>query len=361
MLAVVVVAYVRAPDPTRRDAALIFTAMAVLFIRDMTRELVGPLPIPLNTTASALQYLMPYLTLRLTAQLRPVPTWLLRGTLAVYVGQVVVLILRGTPPSRVSVAVVTGAFVVTGSLAAATLTTGARPRAGSPRVRMLLAAGATALFVIAVAVSVAGVIGPDVRAWTRTLARGIGLLAAFGYAVAFLPPAWLRRMWSANSAYDASLDLLQIAPDASAQAVWRGWPTLPVSSPGPRAGCCAHPGRDVVEVADRPRRSGRNARTGLVEALLAAKRPLALDDAGPHCSARVERCVVDLASTLVGGSPPVVTSIPLDLPGGDGGASNAVPTERSAQHDDAVLLGDFARQAAPPCGARECWQSRAAG
>jgi signal transduction histidine kinase/CheY-like chemotaxis protein len=352
---VVVVAYVRAPDPTRRDVALIFTAMGVLFIRDMARELFGPLPTPLNTTASALQYLMPYLTLRLTAQLRPVPTWLLRGTLAVYVGQVVVLVLRGTPPSRASVAVVTGAFVVTGSLAAAALATGARPRAGSPRVRMLLAAVATALFVIAVAVAATGVIGPDVRTWTRTLARGIGLLAAFGYAIAFVPPAWLRRMWSATSAYHASLDLLQIPPDASAQAVWQRMADLSRQLTGTDGAVVLlrTQGGTVMEVAGSglPVRPERTYPAAWLEALLAANRPLALDGAGggrTRRAARAPRGAVDLASTLVGRLPArYVTSIPLDLPDGDGGALVLLSGHRTLfTDDDALLLGGLARQAA---------------
>ncbi len=354
LLAAVVVAYVRAPDPTRRDVALIFTAMAVLFIRDMARELFGPLPILLNTTASALQYLMPYLTLRLTAQLRPVPTWLLRGTLAVYVGQVIVLVLRGTPPSPMSVAVVTGAFVVTGSLAATTLATGARPRAGSPRVRMLLAAGATALFVIAVAVSATGVIGPDVRAWTRTLARGIGLLAAFGYAVAFFPPAWLRRMWSATSAYHASLDLLQIPPDASAQQVWQRMADLSRQLTGTDGAVVLlrTQGGTVMEVAGSglPVRPERTYPVAWLEALLSANRPLALDGVGARTrrTARIPSGAVDLASTLVGRLPArYVTSIPLDLPDGDGGALVLLSGHRTLfTDDDAVLLGGLGRQAA---------------
>ncbi len=52
------------------------------------------------------------------------------------------------------------------------------------------------------------------------LSRGVALAAAVGYVLAFLPPAWLRRMWSGYAAYAASRELLYNTGVQAPQAVW---------------------------------------------------------------------------------------------------------------------------------------------
>ena len=64
-------------DPMQRDITLIFLPSVAVCVNALVREVNGgPLPLAVNATATALLMLQPYLTLRLTARLRHVPTWL---------------------------------------------------------------------------------------------------------------------------------------------------------------------------------------------------------------------------------------------------------------------------------------------
>ncbi|TML32589.1 MAG: hybrid sensor histidine kinase/response regulator, partial [Actinobacteria bacterium] len=69
--------YVARRDPLQRDVTLVFSAMAVLTVLEVVRRFVPTPPPALSIGASVLLLAQPYLTLRLVAQLRRVPPWLL--------------------------------------------------------------------------------------------------------------------------------------------------------------------------------------------------------------------------------------------------------------------------------------------
>src|SRR2546421_7439283 len=82
-------------DALQRDVTLVFTAMAVLFLTAVLRAFIGTIPALVNTMASAVLLAQPYLTLRLAAQLRRVPRWLLALALVGWVASVAVLVPYG--------------------------------------------------------------------------------------------------------------------------------------------------------------------------------------------------------------------------------------------------------------------------
>src|SRR5439155_9357552 len=98
-------------------------------------------------------------------------------------------------PTWVAVGLVV-VFIGLEALAAAYLAVEARRRKGASRVRMVLAALATGAFAVAFVTS--GNNSPVNS--IIPVGQLLSLFAAAGYVVAFLPPAWLRRLWQANSA-----------------------------------------------------------------------------------------------------------------------------------------------------------------
>ena len=80
------------------------------------------------------------------------------------------------------------AFLVLETIAAAYLLIEARRRSGAARVRLVIAGLSTALLAVAILVVLLGAASEEARAITNVAARAIALVAAIGYAVAFLPP-----------------------------------------------------------------------------------------------------------------------------------------------------------------------------
>src|SRR5687768_1543527 len=77
-------------DPVQWHITLIFLPPVAVCVNAVIRQVIGhPLPLAVNATATALLMLQPYLTLRLTAQLRHVPTWLDRTLLVSLVVSIV--------------------------------------------------------------------------------------------------------------------------------------------------------------------------------------------------------------------------------------------------------------------------------
>jgi signal transduction histidine kinase/CheY-like chemotaxis protein len=215
------VEYVRRRDSLSRDVTLVFTPLALLFVLDVVRRAIGPAPPAVSILATLLILAQPYLTLRLVAQIRLVPIAVLVGALAIYVLSAVPLVVwpRPVPPPVTLFAI--AVFVVTEAVAAAYLAVEARRRTGSARARLATAAVATALFAIAVlAAGAAAAASTEAAAAANLMARITALLAGLGYLIAFVPPAWLRRMWEATAAYQYSQRLLQTPPTEEIRSIW---------------------------------------------------------------------------------------------------------------------------------------------
>ncbi len=242
----VLVGYLRRRDALQRDVVLMFSALAVLFILAVLRQVVGEPPRLVTVAASVLLLGQPFLTLRVARRVARVPGAVYWPALAGWAASAVVLAVGGAVLGRVAVLVVVAVFVATEIAAAVFLVRLALARAGAARTRLWLAAAATALFAVAILLAGAGAGDPE----TAQGARVIALVSAVGYLLAFAPPAWARRAWSTRAAYDVVRQLLQAPPDATAPEIWHRYATAvcrATSSGGAVVLTCA--GDTVTEIA----------------------------------------------------------------------------------------------------------------
>ena len=194
--------YVRRRDPLSRDLVLVFGAVGSLFVVQLIGFALGSTPTWLSAASILLLLAQPFFTLRLAARLRPIPHALVLGALIAYLATAIPLVLGPRPvPPGITLAAV-AVFGITDFIAAAYLALEARRRTGAARFRLGLAAAATALFAAALLAAGAGA-GTTGAAVGRTVA----LMAAIGYALAFLPPGPLRRVWQGMAAYRHGLAL----------------------------------------------------------------------------------------------------------------------------------------------------------
>ncbi|MET8149146.1 PAS domain S-box protein [Actinoplanes sp. NPDC049668] len=203
-------AYLRRRDPLLRDLALVFASMSMTFVLRVARMLMGTPPVALVVVLVILVAAQPFLTLRLVSRLRRVPDGILWAAVAVWiVGGAQVIFLPSAEPSRAAWQTTLLVFVM--DLVAAALLAGeARRRGGAARIRLSWAAVGTALLGASL------LLVPATIVWTWTLM----LVSAVAYLLAFLPPRWLRRVWSRGAAYSVMRQLLDLPADAPARQVW---------------------------------------------------------------------------------------------------------------------------------------------
>jgi signal transduction histidine kinase/DNA-binding response OmpR family regulator len=215
--------YMRRRDPLSRDLVFVFGSVAALFVVQFIGLVFGTTPAWLSAASGLLILAQPLFTLRLTARLRPIPSYVLATALIGYVATAVPLFLLPRPlPVALTLGAV-GIFAITEFLAAGYLATEARRRTGAARFRLVLAASATALFAVALLTAGAGSVGAG--ATGAAVARIVAFLAALGYAIAFLPSGPLARVWQGMAAYRYVLAMLEIeneaATDDKSGAIWR--------------------------------------------------------------------------------------------------------------------------------------------
>jgi signal transduction histidine kinase len=215
--------YVRGRDPVSRDLVLVFGAVAALFAVQFVRVVFGSVAPPLAAASAVLIFAQPLFTLRLAARLQRIP---MPVTAAVVIGYLVTAIPLAIVPRPVPVPLTLAAvtiFAVTEVVAAAFIAKEARRRTGATRFRLGVASAATALFSVALLVVGAGAAGTVPGG--SDIARVVAFFAAVGYAIAFLPPAPLRRVWQGMAAYRYGLLLLETSPGEAdserADGVWR--------------------------------------------------------------------------------------------------------------------------------------------
>jgi signal transduction histidine kinase/CheY-like chemotaxis protein len=222
LLAASLLDFVRRRDPLSLDLVLVFGSVAAIFVVQFL-GLVFQFRAPWLTAAATLLLLaQPLFTLRLAARLRTIPRVVgLAATIGYLVTAVPLILLPQPLPIALTLAAV-GVFTVTELLAAAFLAGEARRRSGAARFRLGLAAFATALFGAALFSAGAGSAGAGAAG--ASVALFAALLAAIGFAIAFLPPGPLRRVWQGMAAYRYGLALLgadrdRARPEGSA-AIW---------------------------------------------------------------------------------------------------------------------------------------------
>jgi signal transduction histidine kinase/CheY-like chemotaxis protein len=215
------VAYLRTRDPLDRDVTVMFSAMAMLFVIQLLRLVFGRPPELVNLIVVGLLMAQPFLTLRLVNRLSPVPSWLFRGALVGYLCTTWPMMLWPGEPPRVTLLAAVLVFFTTELLAGLYLAREGRNRSGSSRIRLHAAAAATALFAVALLVVSIPAFLPTARSWGGPVGRMIALVSVFGYLLAFLPPRWLRRVWSAGALYTVGQRLLRATATESPQQIWQ--------------------------------------------------------------------------------------------------------------------------------------------
>ncbi|WP_306205581.1 response regulator [Actinoplanes sp. RD1] len=210
--------YLRRRDPLQRDVTLVFLPSTVWFSLVLLSRVVE-LPYRVILVAIVLLFAQPYLTLRLASRLRAVPAWQEWGALSVSVFTAGPLILAPQPiPGRQWVVAVAG-YVLVEIAAGYLLLSKARRRTGANRVRLTVAA-ATALTSVAMVVVLVLAVTHPLDERFVTAYRVIALVCAAGYLVAFAPPKWLRRAFSALAAQSVTERLLR-AEVESPEEVWQ--------------------------------------------------------------------------------------------------------------------------------------------
>jgi len=332
------VSYVRGSDPLARDVTLVFSAMAGLFMVELAERFVGEPPALVGGLAALLLLAQPYLTLRLVARLRRVRRWVLVAALLAYALTALPVLLVGSQTPVVVLAAV-AAFAAVETLAATYLAREARRRAGAPRVRLVAAAVATVLFALAIVAAGAGAADQATARMAGDVALAVALLSAVGYLVAFVPPAWLRRVWGAGAAYAHSQLLLRVPAEESVEALWRRFCEAACEITGSDAaavlGAAADGSVRVVARVRVPDAAVTGYPVALLQQLLAA-RPV-----------RVRRNVAgplgDALAAATGSR--FVTAVPLD--GGRGGGAALVLLSRYRSlfsEDDLPVLSDLGNQ-----------------
>jgi len=269
-------AYLRRRDPLQRDVMLVFTPCMLLFCVDVARRAAGgKLPPWVGVVTLTVLLVQPYLTVRLAARLRSVPHWMSWLVLAVYAATAGPLIFADRPLHAIQWALAMSGFVFGELVGAGLLFAKARTRTGTNRARLTIAAGSSLAFGAMIVVLGIGSLrggSPEFATANRLLA----LISGLGYLIAFLPPRWLSRLFSAAIAQSVTERLLR-SPAESPEQVWQVYADI----------MRVQTGADAVSVL-MPRRDG----------LLA---PLAF--AGPSLSAPDELSPADLTALIRAGQP----------------------------------------------------------
>jgi PAS domain S-box-containing protein len=203
------VRFLRRRTALERDVLAAFSAYAVVFTIS-TLVAISPALRPISLVAAIALLAQPYATLRLLSHFAPVSRGLGRLAVAAFVTSAAAEILSVARSPLVLVYVV-ACFVAVEAVAARRFWVAGQGRIGVPRLRLGLAAGATALFAVAVVVAYTGTLaahgGPLAAEIVVTARLGV-LGAGLGYLAAFAPPVWLRSLLYRASAFDLVHELV---------------------------------------------------------------------------------------------------------------------------------------------------------
>jgi signal transduction histidine kinase/DNA-binding response OmpR family regulator len=207
-------------DPLQRDVVLVFTPAMLLFCVEVASEVNGgPLPKWIRLATMTVLLAQPYLTVRLAGRLRGVSGWLDKLVLLTFVGSAGPLLFATWPLEPARWAIAAAGFLAGDLIGAALLFGKARTRTGANRARLMTAAGSTIAFGAMIVLLGVGSL-PHPNPGYDTASCALALISSVGYLVAFLPPRWLRRAFSASAAQSVTERLLR-APVESPEQVWQ--------------------------------------------------------------------------------------------------------------------------------------------
>ncbi|MFI5934384.1 ATP-binding protein [Actinoplanes sp. NPDC051494] len=205
--------YLRSRDPLLRDVMWVFASVALVFVQAVTVLLGSALPRVVLGVLTALLLAQPVWTWRLVSRLRQVPAWALWAATAGWLCGAVPVVLMDPFPAWLVAPAITE-YVVVEVTAAWLLAREARRRGGAARTRLWCAAVGTALFGIAILLTLGG---EPVTA----LSQGLLVVSAVCYVLAFAPPRRLRLLWSRSAAYTLTRRLLEAPVHEPPQRTWQ--------------------------------------------------------------------------------------------------------------------------------------------
>ena len=209
---------VRHRDALALDVALVFAPIAVLLGTTVLRQAVGGLPSWFGIATTGFLLTQPVFSLKLVSDIRGLPSRVLPAAIAATTIATAAIVLSGGAPIITLAAI--GVFVVNELTAAGYLALEARRRSGAARVRLGVAAIATAAVAGSLLTVVAAAAGPAAADAAGIAIRVVTLLAAVGYWIAFLPPRSLRQFWQGTAAFGHSERLLAASPSTGSAELW---------------------------------------------------------------------------------------------------------------------------------------------
>jgi PAS domain S-box-containing protein len=215
--------FLRRPGWLELAVVAVFATTALTFGIAFLEPFAPTLPETLRPVSTTALLAQPFLVVLLASIVSPVPRWAPMVAFVGFVASSLLMLLTPDRPVPVLLFAV-GYFVVVESAAAVGLAMESQRRYGLPRVRIALAAAATALFGIAIligGVALAAAGGTEAPESAQILSRLAALAAALGYLAAFLPPLWLRRLAQRAVAFDVTHALVAAPTGTQAGVLWR--------------------------------------------------------------------------------------------------------------------------------------------
>ena len=249
VLVIAVNEYRRRREPVSLAVVTVFFAVFVLFAVTGLGRLLPGLRMITAASAYAAFLALPVLTLNLVRHFEAIPDWLIRAStaFAVLLGLgAIVVAWRGAAEAGTGaiLAVLLASlsfFVVLELVAAAGFFHESFRRAGASRTRLMIAGASTALLGIAALTIIVGGLGAGTEGTnsTGTLVSVLALTAAFGYLIAFQPPAFLYRLGQQSTAYEFVRRLNALPTSGAADDIWRLLAQISADSIGARAAAVA--------------------------------------------------------------------------------------------------------------------------
>jgi signal transduction histidine kinase/DNA-binding response OmpR family regulator len=249
VLVIAVNEYRRRREPVSLAVVTVFFAVFVLFAVTGLGRLLPGLRMITAASAFAAFLALPVLTLNLVRHFEAIPDWLIRAStaFAVLLGLGAIVVAwrgaaeTGTGAILAVLLATLSFFVVLELVAAAGFFHESFRRAGASRARLVIAGASTALLGIAALTIIVGGLGAGTEGTnsTSTLVSVLALTAAFGYVIAFQPPAFLYRLGQQSTAYEFVRRLNALPTSGAADDIWRLLAQISADSIGARAAAVA--------------------------------------------------------------------------------------------------------------------------
>lgn len=193
----VVVQALRRPLRATRDSALLFGAISLLIALDWAHALLRFTLSPLlAATTSAIIMAVPYLLLRLVADVAVVTRLVQRLTVGGLVAAIVGLYVSAPSARPHWLTLLLVCYFVAVTLYGAGAVMRVRRQAtGVARRRMKAVAAGSLSLALALTLSGVQVALPGLAPWWHAMGALCALAAALGYCAGFAPPPWLRKAW----------------------------------------------------------------------------------------------------------------------------------------------------------------------